>query len=361
MADKKVIIILGPRQVGKTTLLKSEFGDEQALWLNGDDSDVRTHLSNPTSTYLSHIIGTESIVVIDEAQRIKNIGLTLKILHDSIPNIKVIATGSSSFELANKINEPLTGRKWEFNLWPISVGEMISHHSFLTESRLLEHRLIYGWYPEVINNPGQEIEILNQLSDSYLYKDILTWEDIKKPHKLEALVQALAFQIGQQVSYNELAQTVGLNNETITRYIDLLEKAFIVFRLPSFSRNLRNELKKSRKIYFYDVGIRNSVIKNWNPVNLRADIGSLWENFLIVERMKYKSYHSLYSNDYFWRTSAQQEIDFIEDYKGIIHAYEFKWNPKKTGKFSKSFRDAYPEHKLMNVNPNNYLDFIEGS
>ncbi len=361
MDDKKVIIILGPRQVGKTTLLKNEFADQQALWLNGDDLDVRTHLSNPTSTYLSHIIGKASIVIIDEAQRIENIGLTLKILHDSIPNIKVIATGSSSFELANKINEPLTGRKWEFNLWPISFGEMISHHSFLTESRLLEHRLIYGWYPEVINNPGQEIEILNQLSDSYLYKDILTWEDIKKPHKLEALVQALAFQIGQQVSYNELAKTVGLNNETITRYIDLLEKAFIVFRLPSFSRNLRNELKKSRKIYFYDVGIRNSVIKNWNPVNLRADIGSLWENFLIVERMKYKSYHNLYTNDYFWRTSAQQEIDFIEDYKGVIHAYEFKWNLKKTGKFSKSFRDAYPEHKLMIVNPNNYIDFITGN
>ncbi|MGB3344064.1 MAG: ATP-binding protein [Aequorivita sp.] len=361
MIDKKVIIILGPRQVGKTTLLQNVFTSDQTLWLNGDDSDIRALLSNPTSTYLTQVIGKAPIVIIDEAQRIENIGLTLKILHDSIPNLKVIATGSSSFELANKINEPLTGRKWEFNMWPISIGEMISHHSFLTESRLLEHRLVYGWYPEVINNPGQEIEILKQLSDSYLYKDILTWEDIKKPHKLEALVQALAFQIGQQVSYNELARTVGLNNETITRYIDLLEKSFIVFRLPSFSRNLRNELKKSRKIYFYDVGIRNSVINNWNPAKMRQDIGPLWENFLIVERMKYKSYHNLYSNDYFWRNLAQQEIDFIEDYKGIIHAYEFKWNSKKSGKFSKSFRDAYPEHQLMTVNPTNYLEFIEKS
>ena len=356
--DHKVIILIGPRQVGKTTLLKNHFVNQQTLLLNGDDADIRLKLANPTSTYLKQLMGNNSRLIIDEAQRIENIGLTLKILHDELPSVKVIATGSSSFELANQLNEPLTGRKWQFKLWPISLEEMIAHQSLLEESRLLEHRLIYGWYPDVINNPGDEIDILKQLSDSYLYKDLLTWEDIKKPQKLETLVQALAFQTGQQVSYHELGQMVGLNNETVQRYIGLLEKAFIIFRLPSFSRNLRNELKKSRKIYFYDVGIRNAVIKNWNPPALRQDIGSLWENFLIVERLKHKSCSSFYTNDYFWRNQAQQEIDFIEDYAGIIHAYEFKWNAKSRGKFSKSFTRAYPQHKLMVVNKDNYLEFI---
>lgn len=359
--DKKVIVLLGPRQVGKTTLLKTNYVNNETLLLNGDDTDVRLQLSNPSSTYLKQIIGKNKRLIIDEAQRIENIGLTLKILHDELPQIKIIATGSSAFELSNKINEPLTGRKWEFKMWPISMQEMFGHNSLLEESRLLEHRLVYGWYPDVINNPGEEIDILNQLSDSYLYKDLLTWEDIKKPQKLETLVQALAFQIGQQVSYHELGQTVGLNNETVLRYIGLLEKAFIIFRLPSFSRNLRNELKKSRKIYFYDVGIRNAVIKNWNPVSLRQDIGALWENFLIVERLKHKSYNGLYSNDYFWRNQAQQEIDFIEDYAGIIHAYEFKWNAKSKARFSKSFIRAYPQHKLMVVNRDNYLEFIKNN
>ena len=325
--DKKVIILLGPRQVGKTTLLKQHFSTQNTLWLNGDDWDTRNQLSNQTTTWLKQTIAKHDRVIIDEAQRIENIGLTLKIIHDNIPEVKVIATGSSSFELANKINEPLTGRKWEFNLWPISTGEMINHHSLLEETRLLEHRLVYGWYPDVINSPGDEKEILNTLSDSYLYKDILTWENIKKPQKLELLVQALAFQIGQQVSYNELGQITGLDNQTVEKYISLLERAFIVFRLPSLSRNLRNELKKSRKVYFYDVGIRNAVIKNWNPVSLRQDVGSLWENFLIVER--------------------------------ILHAYEFKWNEKKKGRFSKSFTQAYPDHELLTVNKKNYLEFIQ--
>uniref|UniRef100_UPI00404871D5 ATP-binding protein n=1 Tax=Roseivirga sp. TaxID=1964215 RepID=UPI00404871D5 len=359
--DKKVIILLGPRQVGKTTLLRRNFSTERTLWLNGDDADTRNQLSNQSSTWIKQLVAGHDKIIIDEAQRIENIGITLKIIHDNIPEVKVIATGSSSFELANQINEPLTGRKWEFKLWPISIGEMIKHHSLLEERRLLEHRLVYGWYPDVINNPGNEKEILNTLSDSYLYKDILTWENIKKPQKLEKLVQALAFQIGQEVSYHELGQITGLDNETVERYISLLEKAFIIFRLPSLSRNLRNELKKSRKIYFYDVGIRNAVIKNWNPISLRQDVGSLWENFLIVERLKHKAYNSIFSNDYFWRTHAQQEIDFIEDHDGILHAYEFKWNEKRKGRFSKSFTQAYPNHELLIVNQKNYLEFIQKS
>ncbi|PIQ49598.1 MAG: ATPase [Cytophagales bacterium CG12_big_fil_rev_8_21_14_0_65_40_12] len=357
--DKKVIILLGPRQVGKTTLLRHNFSTERTLWLNGDDADTRNQLSNQSTTWIKQLVAGHDRIIIDEAQRIENIGITLKIIHDNIPEIKVIATGSSSFELANQINEPLTGRKWEFKLWPLSIGEMIKHHSLLEESRLLEHRLVYGWYPDVINNPGHEKEILNTLSDSYLYKDILTWENIKKPQKLEMLVQALAFQIGQEVSYHELGQTTGLDNETVEKYISLLEKAFIVFRLPSLSRNLRNELKKSRKIYFCDVGIRNAVIKNWNPISLRQDVGALWENFLIVERLKYKAYNSVFSNDYFWRTHAQQEIDFIEEYNGTLHAFEFKWNEKKKGSFSKSFTQAYPNHELLTVNRKNYLEFIQ--
>lgn len=357
--DKKVIVLLGPRQVGKTTLLRRNFSTERTLWLNGDDADTRNQLSNQSSTWIKQLVAGHDRIIIDEAQRIENIGITLKIIHDNIPEVKVIATGSSSFELANQINEPLTGRKWEFKLWPISIGEMIKHHSLLEESRLLEHRLVYGWYPDVINNPGDEKEILNTLSDSYLYKDILTWENIKKPQKLEMLVQALAFQIGQEVSYHELGQTTGLDNETVEKYVSLLEKAFIVFRLPSLSRNLRNELKKSRKIYFYDVGIRNAVIKNWNPISLRQDVGALWENFLIVERLKYKAYNSIFSNDYFWRTHAQQEIDFIEEYNGTLHAFEFKWNEKKKGSFSKSFTQAYQNHELLTVNRKNYLEFIQ--
>ncbi len=357
MKDRKVIILLGSRQSGKTTIAESVIDMDSTLWLDGDDPDTRQQLSNQTTAYLKKLIGDHKILVIDEAQRIQNIGLTLKQIHDNIP-VKVIATGSSAFELANEVNEPLTGRKWELQLYPISVEEMNAHTTALEEGRVLDHRLIYGMYPDVINNPGDEKSILQQLADSYLYKDLLTWEDIKKPQKLETLTQALAFQIGNEVSYNELGQMTGLNNETVERYINLLEKAYIVFRLPSLSRNLRNELKKSKKIYFYDVGIRNAIIKNWNPINLRQDTGALWENFLLVERMKHKSYNEKYTNDYFWRTHAQQEIDFIEDYDGQLHAYEFKWNPKRKNKWSKTFLNAYPEHTTMTVTRDNYMEFI---
>ena len=262
LKDHKVIVLMGPRQVGKTTLLKNNFTTKDTLWLNGDDPDIRLQLANRSSTFLKKLVQNHSRIIIDEAQRVENIGLTLKLLHDNFPEKKIIATGSSSFELANQINEPLTGRKWEYKLWPISMGEMMQKTSFLEENRLVEHRMVYGWYPEVINNAGKEKNILQQLADSYLYKDLLTWEDIKKPQKLETLLQALAFQVGQLVSYHELSQTVGINHDTVVRYIDLLEKAFIIFRLPALSRNLRNELKKSKKIYFYDVGIRNAVSKN---------------------------------------------------------------------------------------------------
>jgi predicted AAA+ superfamily ATPase len=358
LSDRKVLILLGPRQVGKTTLLKDLTADQPHLWLNGDDPDIRQQLSNQSTAALRKLIGDNKLIIIDEAQRIINIGLTLKQIHDNIDGVKVIATGSSALDLANEVNEPLTGRKWEYLLYPISAAEMVQHTSELEEKRVLHHRLIYGMYPDVINNPGDEKALLSQLADSYLYKDLLTWGDIKKPQKLETLTQALAFQMGNEVSNNELGQLTGLNSETVERYIYLLEKAFVIFRLPSLSRNLRNELKKRKKIYFYDNGIRNAIIKNWKPVGLRNDIGQLWENYLIVERIKQKSYTEVTSNDFFWRTHAQQEIDFIEDRDGVLHAYEFKWNPKRKAKWSKTFTRAYPEHRLMAVHQDNYLDFI---
>jgi len=359
MGDKKVIIILGPRQCGKTTVLKMLFSETADMeWWNGDETDIRKLLLEPTSTALKSLIGKSKLLIIDEAQRIENIGLCLKLIYDNIPGIKVIASGSSAFELSNKINEPLTGRKWEYHLYPLSYSEMVGYHGAINERRLLKHRLIYGYYPEVINNPGDEKAILQQLSDSYLYKDILTWETVKKPDRLETLLQALAFQLGNEVTYLELANTTGLDKETVERYILLLERAFIVFRLKSFSRNLRTELKRSRKIYFYDNGLRNAIIRQYNPIELRNDIGALWENFIISERMKYLEYNEIYANRYFWRTHQQQEIDYIEDYNGVLYAYEFKWNPKNKSRFPKAFLENYDNYQTEIINNKNYEDFI---
>lgn len=360
MGQGKIIIILGPRQVGKTTLVNTiaEESRERMLYLNGDEPDIRALLSDMTSTQLKTLVGQNKLLIIDEAQRIQNIDLTLKVVHDHLNDLQVIVTGSSSLELANEINEPLTGRKFEFFLYPVSTEEMIRHHGLIEEKRLLHHRLIYGSYPEVITRSGDEMMILSQLADSYLYKDILVWQQIKKPALLEKLIQALALQIGSEVSYYELGQLVGADNQTVERYVDLLEKAFIVFRLSALSRNLRNELKKSRKIYFYDNGIRNSVIKNFSPLPLRNDTGALWENFLISERMKRNHYNGLRVNQWFWRTHAQQEIDYIEEHSGKLNAYEFKWNPNKKVSFSKAFKKAYPETGMTVVSPDNYLDFI---
>ncbi|GGC38993.1 ATPase [Parapedobacter defluvii] len=360
LADEKAIILLGPRQVGKSTLLKQlapAFQQKVVEW-SGDDADVRTLLANPTATMLRQYIGAAKTLVIDEAQRIENIGLCIKLIVDQIPGVKVIATGSSAFDLANRINEPLTGRKWEYRLYPFSFGEMVNHHGFMEENRLLNHRLIYGYYPEIVNNPGEEEVRLKQLSGSYLYKDILTWERIQKPDKMERLVQALAFQLGNEVSFNELGQLTGLDNETTEKYVDLLEKSFIVFRLGSLSRNLRNELKKSRKFYFYDNGLRNAVINQFSPVALRQDIGALWENFVVSERVKYLAYREINCNRYFWRTHAQQEVDYIEERNGQMNAYEFKWNVNTKARFPKTFLDAYPGTEAHILTPENFQAFL---
>ena len=360
IGDEKAIILLGPRQSGKSTLLQqlAPHFKEPVLWMNGDDADIRAMLASPTSTVLKTILGNSRTWIIDEAQRIENIGLCIKLVVDNINNVKVIATGSSAFELANNINEPLTGRKWEYHLYPFSYSEMADHQGQLEEKRLLQHRLIYGYYPEIVLNPGEEEERLKELVSSYLYKDILTWERIQKPDKMEKLLQAIAFQMGNEVSYHELGQTTGLDNQTTEKYIDLLEKAFIIFRLGSLSRNLRNELKKRRKIYFYDNGLRNAVINQFNPVGLRQDIGALWENFMISERVKLLAYHRINVNKYFWRTHAQQEIDYVEERNGIMKAYEFKWNSRVKTKIPSAFINGYPHASVQVITPDNMEEFL---
>ena len=356
---KKSIILMGPRQVGKTTLLKSLFEKStEIIWLNGDEPDIQSIFENISSKRLEAIIGNKKMIIIDEAQRIPEIGLKMKLITDQLLNVQLIATGSSAFELSNKLNESLTGRKWEFKMYPISFQEMVNHHGLLNEIRLLPHRLIYGFYPDLVNHPGNEKEILKQLSDSYLYKVLLMIDQIKKPSALVKLLQALALQIGSQVSYHELAQICGLDGKTIEKYMMLLEQSYIIFRLTSFSRNQRNELKKSRKVYFFDNGIRNSLIANFEQIENRTDIGALWENFLVSERVKYLAYQQKWVNNWYWRTTEQQEIDYVEEENGQLSAYEFKWNPKAKGSIPNSFKKTYPTATINIIHRENFEQFL---
>ncbi len=356
----KAILIMGARQVGKSTLLKDVFGEKQGvLWLNGDDTDVQQLFTNMTSTRIRAILGNNKYVVVDEAQRIPEIGLRLKLITDQVEGVQVVATGSSSFELASKVNETLTGRKREIRMFPLAYSEMVAHTSFLEEHRMIPHRMVYGYYPEVVTSAGDEMTVLRELTDSYLYKDILMMDSIAKPDKLKALIRALAFQIGDQVSYNEVGRLVGLNTKTVERYVDILEKSFIIFRLGSFSRNLRNELKQSRKIYFWDLGIRNAVIANFNQIENRMDVGALWENFVIAERMKLHAIRKDWANSWFWRTQQQKEIDLIEEENGSLRAFEFKWNPAKAKvKQPESFAKAYPDTPFLVVTPDNVDEIL---
>lgn len=360
LAPGKAVILLGPRQAGKSTIL-NEVGRLSTLKvkrLDCDDAAVRLRLEAQTLPNLQNLVGDAELLLIDEAQRVKNIGLALKIIIDQIKTPRLLVSGSSAFELANFINEPLTGRKWEYMLLPLSVGELVNHHGEFEESRYLERRMTYGMYPEVVTNPGVERQILNQLAGSYLYKDIFSFQDLRKPELLDKLLKALALQIGSEASYNNLAETISSDISTVQRYIDLLEKSFIIFRLQAFSRNLRNELKKTRKIYFWDCGIRNALIGDFRPLELRNDIGGLWENFLVAERLKYNLYREFYGHSYFWRTVKQQEIDYLEDYDGRLHAYEFKWSPGKGGSLPKVFSEAYPNTDFQVIHRENYLSFL---
>ncbi len=335
----KAIIIVGPRQVGKTTLIKSIIYNKVYLFLDGDDPTVRELLTNPNTEQLKNIIGKSTLVFIDEAQRIANIGITLKIITDQFKQVQLLVSGSSAFELNSEINEPLTGRKWEYQLFPISWKELEGNIGFVKAEQQLEIRLIYGMYLDVINNNGDEPEVLKQLANSYLYKDILSYSGIRKPEILEKLLQALALRVGNEVSYNELSKLLAIDKNTISNYIDILAQAFIIFKLKSFSRNLRNEIKTNQKIYFYDNGIRNMIIGNFNFLNLRQDKGALWENFIISERVKKNNYENNFEKPYFWRTTHQQEIDYIEETHEKINGFEIKWNAK--AKIPKLFKETY--------------------
>jgi len=353
----KAIVLIGPRQVGKTTLIRSILKNSTYLFLDGDDPTVRELLNTPNTEQLKAIIGNNTLVFIDEAQRINNIDLTLKLITDQFKKVQLLVSGSSAFEIKNLTNEPLTGRKWQYYLYPISWQEFEKNKTYLKAIQQLEHRLIYGMYPDVINNLGDESEILKTLTDSYLYKDILAFNTIKKPEVLEKLLRALAYQMGQEVSYNELSKLLGIDKNTVNSYIDILESSYVIFKLSSFSKNLRNEIKRNQKIYFYDNGIRNAIISDFRPLENRQDKGALWENFLISERLKFNAYNKNLTRNYFWRTTAQQEIDYIEEYNQNISAFEFKWSAKSKVKIPKTFERTY-QTKVAVIDKNNFRDFI---
>jgi uncharacterized protein len=356
----KALIILGPRQVGKSTLLNmiSAGLKKDMLFLNCDNNDTRKQLSEPGINELRRIIGKSEIVFIDEAQRVLNIGLTLKLITDQMPEVQLIVTGSSSLELSNLVNEPLTGRKFEYQLFPLSFQEISNHYGYLEAKRNLHQFIVYGTYPDVVNNQGNESEVLSNLVSSYLFKDVFMYQDIRKPEFIEQLLEALALQMGSEVSFNELAQLLKSDPHTVQRYISLLEKAFIIFRLRSFSRNVRNELKKSRKIYFYDNGIRNAILGNYSQLDSRTDRGALWENFFIAERMKYLHYNKIYAKRFFWRTAQQMEIDYLEDYNGKLTAFEIKWNPTKKHKFPVTFTKNYQDADCFLIHHDNFQNYL---
>jgi len=356
----KAIIIIGARQVGKTTLLNmlmDEYNDD-SLYLNCDEFDVREILRDATSTKLKAIFGDKKLILIDEAQKVENVGLTIKIIVDSFKQYQVIATSSASIGLTEQVSEPLTGRKYEFILFLISWKEYVNHSGYLEANRDLENRLIYGMYPEVILKKGEERETIKNITQSYLFKDVFTYKDLKKPEVLEKLVKALALQIGNLVSYNEISQLLKIDLETVQRYIDILEKSYIIFRLPSFQRNIRNELSKSRKVYFYDLGVRNAILNNFLPLNRQTDLRAMWENFLIVERMKNNFNSNISFNYYFWRTHQKQEIDYIEDRENELQAFEISFVPNSKKKIPRTFIDNYPDAKTSVIDKSNFNSFL---
>lgn len=358
---QKAIVIYGPRRVGKTTLLHQLAPKitEPILWLTGEDLDVQTGLSSQSLEGLRSFLGNYKMVIVDEAQYVDQIGLNLKIIVDQIPGIKVIATGSSSFDLAGQVGEPLVGRKWEYHLYPLSQLELTATETPFESNQRLLTRLIYGSYPEVIVAAGltDKIKILESIIDGVLFKDIFTLEGVKKPQKVISLTKLLALQIGGQVSLSELASSLTINLATVERYLDLLEKTFVIRRVFGFSRNLRKEITKTCRYYFWDNGIRNALINNFNPLAVRSDVGQLWENYLFIEREKKRAYQKLYSNIYFWRTHDRQEIDLVEERAGKLYGFEFKWKSKQV-KVPRDWLRTYPEAEFKTINPENYLEFV---
>lgn len=357
LTSNKAILVIGPRQVGKTTLIKKILQDKDYLFLDGDDPSIRQVLTNPNTEQLKDIIKDKAYVFLDEAQRIENIGITLKIIVDQIKTTQLLVSGSSSFEISNLTNEPLTGRKWEYTLYPISWSEFEENVGVLKAIQQLPLRLVYGMYPEIITDSGNEFELLKQLTESYLYKDILSYDAIRKPDMVKKLLQALAHQVGNEVSLRELSNLLSIDAKTVGSYINILEQAFVIFRLGAFSRNLRNEIKTNQKIYFYDNGILNVMKGNLNPLETRNDIGSLWENFLISERIKKNEYNQSLAQIYFWRTKQQQEIDFVENVGEKIAGYEFKWKSTVKVKVPNSFVEGYKADFNV-ISSENFREFI---
>ena len=356
----KLIILYGARQVGKTTLSKkilNAFGN-QSDYFNCEIASVNQLLQSRNPLELKQLIGNSRLVVFDEAQHVTDIGLILKLLHDTYPEIQIIATGSSSFSLSNNISEPLTGRAVEFLLHPFSYAEISQAYSPVERLQMLPFILRYGLYPEItLQNEKDARFLLDNLTGKYLFRDILSLGNLKKPEMLTKLLKLLAFQVGNEVSMNELSVNLGVSRKLVEHYIDILEKSFILFRLSAFSRNLRQEITKKVKIYFYDLGIRNSIISAFNPIDLRTDIGSLWENFCIIERIKYLQRSQQNPNQYFWRTHKQQEIDYLEEENNQIGAYEFKFTEKKS-KIPVLFNETYPDSEFKMIHKNNFMDFI---
>lgn len=360
----KVLVLYGPRQVGKTTLAKDIMNDLplRSKFVNADELVYREVLASQSSQQLRELLGDSELLVIDEAQRVENIGLNLKILVDGFPHARIIATGSASFDLANKINEPLTGRKLTFNLFPISYAEIQGAVGTIEARSQLERWLIWGGYPAIVttDEPASRESLLGELVGSYLYRDILELEGVRRADKIVDLLRLLAYQIGQEVSIAELATSLGLNFQTVSKYLDLLEKVFVIFKVNGFSRNLRKEVTKNSRYYFYDTGVRNSLIQNFNALSLRNDVGQLWENFLVMERRKANQIAGHNVNSYFWRTYDQKEIDCIEEHGGRLYGYEFKWQAGDIRRAVRNeFMETYPDSELVTVNQENFEEFLK--
>jgi uncharacterized protein len=357
----KILVIYGPRRIGKTTLLENFLSHYQGRYKldSGDNINTQYILGSQNFDLIKEYVEGYDLLVLDEAQRISKVGWGLKILSDQMPQLKVIVTGSSSFELSGQIGEPLTGRKRVLNFYPVSQIELLHLHNAFELKNKLNEWLIFGGYPEVIIEPVKEkkIELLTEMVQSYLLKDILELERIKNAKIILDLLRLLAFQIGNEVSLSELAQKLGIDSKTVFRYLDLLEKSFIIYNLRGFSRNLRKEITKKSKYYFYDNGIRNAIISNFNPLDVRNDVGALWENFLIMERLKKRAYQHIFANDYFWRTWDQKEIDLVEERDGKLFGYEFKWNHQIITP-PKDWLSNYPEASFEVINMDNYLEFV---
>ncbi len=362
LRPNKVLVLIGPRRIGKTILIRQllELQQEPYLLLNGEDSGVQLTLKERNAENYSRLLAGKKLLVIDEAQKIPDIGHILKLMIDEIKGLKILVTGSSAFDLDNKLGEPLTGRRITFQLFPLAQMELSETENLVQTRNRLEDRMVFGSYPEILlyDAPEEKAAYLKELVNSYLLKDILSYDNIRNSVKILDLLRLLAFQTGKEVSLEELGKQLQISKNTVERYLDLLSKVFVVYRLQGFSRNLRKEITKSSKWYFYDNGIRNVLMANLNPLALRNDTGELWENYLLSERLKYQAYSGMLVNNYFWRTYQQQEIDWVEDRGGKLYAYELKWSLSKKLNAPSAWREGYPKEKFEVISPENYLKWI---